>query len=49
MKITILDGYAVCTPHLSYVGRDQREAYLAQQFERVLAFANGNPVGLVNP
>ena len=39
----------ICTPHLGYVERGQLEAYLCQQFERVLAFASGNPIDVVNP
>jgi D-3-phosphoglycerate dehydrogenase len=41
--------HAICTPHLGYVERDQLEAYLCQQFERVLAFAAGKPIDVVNP
>ena len=39
----------ICTLHLGYVERGQLEAYLCQQFERVLAFAGGNPIDVVNP
>jgi D-3-phosphoglycerate dehydrogenase len=39
----------VCTPHLGYVERDQLENYFSDQFERVLAFAAGQPRGVVNP
>ena len=37
------------TPHLGYVERDQLDAYLDRQFERVLALAGGNPIDVVNP
>jgi D-3-phosphoglycerate dehydrogenase len=39
----------VCTPHLGYVERDQLDRYYADQFARVLAFARGEPVDVVNP
>lgn len=40
---------AICTPHLGYFERDQIEAYFADQFRRVLAFAEGRPIDVVNP
>jgi D-3-phosphoglycerate dehydrogenase / 2-oxoglutarate reductase len=40
---------AVCTPHLGYVERDQLENYFSDQFDRVLAFARGEPHGVINP
>ena len=40
---------ALCTPHLGYVERDQMEAYFSDQFDRVLAFAAGNPVDVEYP
>ncbi len=39
----------VVTPHLGYVERDQLENYFSDQFDRILAFARGAPVGVVNP
>ena len=40
---------AICTPHLGYVERDQLAVYFENQFARVLAYANGSPVDVVNP
>lgn len=39
---------AVCTPHLGYVERDSYESYFGQAFDQVVAFAEGNPVHVVN-
>lgn len=39
---------AVCTPHLGYVEKDSYESYFGQAFDQVVAFAEGNPVHLVN-
>jgi D-3-phosphoglycerate dehydrogenase len=39
----------ICTPHLGYVERDHYELYFGRAFEDVLAFAAGQPSGLVNP
>jgi D-3-phosphoglycerate dehydrogenase len=40
---------ALCTPHLGFVALDQLEDYFSDQFERVLAFAGGQPIDVVNP
>jgi D-3-phosphoglycerate dehydrogenase len=40
---------ALCTPHLGFVALDQLEQYFADQFERVLAFARGEPIDVINP
>jgi D-3-phosphoglycerate dehydrogenase / 2-oxoglutarate reductase len=39
----------VCTPHLGYFERDQLERYYNDQCERVLAYARGEPMDVVNP
>ena len=39
----------VATPHLGYMERDQMENYFSDQFKRVLAYAAGQPYGVVNP
>lgn len=39
----------VCTPHLGYFERDQLDRYYADQFRRILAFEQGEPVDVVNP
>lgn len=40
---------AVCTPHLGYVEKDGYELYFGQAFDQVIAFAEGNPIRIVNP
>lgn len=40
---------AVCTPHLGYVEKDSYELYFGQAFDQVVAFAEGNPIHVVNP
>ncbi len=40
---------ALCTPHLGYVEQDSYELYFSQAFEQVLAFAEGQPINVVNP
>ena len=39
----------VCTPHIGYVTRDEYELQFADIFDQVIAFANGNPINIVNP
>lgn len=39
---------ALCTPHLGYVERDSYELYFGQAFDQVNAFAEGNPIHVVN-
>jgi D-3-phosphoglycerate dehydrogenase / 2-oxoglutarate reductase len=39
----------VCTPHLGYVERDSYELYFGQAFDQINAFAEGNPINVVNP
>jgi D-3-phosphoglycerate dehydrogenase len=39
----------VATPHLGYMERDQMENYFSDNFRRVLAWAAGEPYGVVNP
>lgn len=39
----------VCTPHLGYVEKDSYELYFGDAFDLLLAFAAGNPQGVVNP
>lgn len=40
---------ALCTPHLGYVEKESYEGYFGEAFEQVLAFAAGQPSGVVNP
>jgi D-3-phosphoglycerate dehydrogenase / 2-oxoglutarate reductase len=39
----------VCTPHLGYVTRDEWEIAFRSVFRQVNAFAEGNPLNVVNP
>jgi D-3-phosphoglycerate dehydrogenase / 2-oxoglutarate reductase len=39
----------VCTPHLGYVEKDSYELFFTTAFDQVLAFANGDPIDIVNP
>lgn len=39
----------MCTPHLGYVEKDSYELYFGVAFDHLLAFAAGNPLGIVNP
>jgi D-3-phosphoglycerate dehydrogenase len=40
---------ALCTPHLGYATRERLEGYYIDQVERVLAYAAGQPTGVLNP
>ncbi len=39
----------LCTPHLGYVSKESYEEYIGGAFDRVVAFANGNPIDVINP
>ncbi len=39
----------VATPHLGYMEHDQMQNYFSDNFERVLAYATGKPVDVINP
>jgi len=39
----------VCTPHIGYVTRDEYELQFADVFDQIVAYANGNPINVVNP
>ena len=39
----------ICTPHLGYVEKDSYERYFGTAFDQVLAFADGNPINIINP
>lgn len=39
----------LCTPHLGYVSKESLEEYIGGAFDRVVAFANGNPIDVINP
>jgi D-3-phosphoglycerate dehydrogenase len=39
----------LCTPHLGYAERDSYEALYTLAVDQLLAFADGNPINVVNP
>jgi D-3-phosphoglycerate dehydrogenase len=39
----------LCTPHIGYVTRDEYEIQFSEIFDQVLAYAEGNPINVVNP
>jgi D-3-phosphoglycerate dehydrogenase len=39
----------ICTPHLGYVTRDEYEIQFTDIFDQILAYADGNPINIVNP
>lgn len=39
----------VCTPHIGYVTRDEYEIQFSDIFDQIVAYANGNPINVVNP
>jgi len=40
---------AVCTPHLGFVEAEQLDDYFSDQYDRILAYARGKPVDVINP
>ncbi len=39
----------VCTPHIGYMTRDEYEIQFSEAFDRILAYAQGQPINVVNP
>jgi D-3-phosphoglycerate dehydrogenase len=39
----------VCTPHIGYVTRDEYEVQFSDIFDQIVAYADGNPINVVNP
>jgi D-3-phosphoglycerate dehydrogenase len=39
----------VCTPHLGYVTSDEYELQFSDVFDQIVAYAQGNPIHVVNP
>jgi D-3-phosphoglycerate dehydrogenase / 2-oxoglutarate reductase len=39
----------VCTPHIGYVTRDEYELQFSDVFDQIVAYANGQPINVVNP
>jgi len=44
----VLDN-AICTPHIGYVTRDEWEVQFSDIFDQINAFADGQPINVVNP
>jgi len=42
-------GNVVCTPHIGYVTRDEYEIQFSDIFDQVAAYADGNPINVINP
>jgi D-3-phosphoglycerate dehydrogenase len=40
---------AVCTPHIGYVTKDEYEIQFTDIFDQITAYAEGNPINVVNP
>jgi D-3-phosphoglycerate dehydrogenase len=40
---------ALCTPHIGYVEREAYESYFGTAFDQLLAFADGQPIEILNP
>lgn len=38
----------ICTPHIGFVTRDEFELQFADIFDQVVAFADGNPINVIN-
>jgi D-3-phosphoglycerate dehydrogenase len=38
----------VCTPHIGYVTREEYEIQFRDIFEQIVAYADGNPINVVN-
>ena len=39
----------ICTPHIGYVSRDEYEIQFSDIFDQIVAYADGNPINVVNP
>ncbi len=39
----------ICTPHIGYVTRDEYEIQFTDIFDQVVAYADGNPIHVINP
>jgi D-3-phosphoglycerate dehydrogenase len=39
----------VCTPHIGYVTRDEYEMQFSDVFDQIIAYAERNPINVVNP
>ena len=39
----------ICTPHIGYVTRDEYETQFSDVFDQITAYAEGNPIHMVNP
>ena len=39
----------ICTPHIGYVTREEYEIQFADIFDQIIAYAEGNPINVINP
>jgi D-3-phosphoglycerate dehydrogenase len=39
----------ICTPHIGYVTRDEYDLQFTDVFDQILAYAEGNPINVINP
>jgi len=39
----------ICTPHVGYVTKDEYEIQFSDIFDQIVAYADGNPINVVNP
>jgi D-3-phosphoglycerate dehydrogenase len=39
----------ICTPHIGYVSREEFELQFSDIFDQIVAYADGNPINVVNP
>ncbi len=39
----------ICTPHIGYVTKDEYEIQFSDIFDQIVAYADGNPINVVNP
>lgn len=46
--LLVMDN-VICTPHLGYVERNGLEAFFDMIFDQILAYAQGQPINVVNP
>jgi D-3-phosphoglycerate dehydrogenase / 2-oxoglutarate reductase len=42
-------GTVISTPHIGYVTRDEYEIQFSDVFDQIVAYAEGNPINVVNP
>jgi D-3-phosphoglycerate dehydrogenase len=45
----LLMDNVICTPHIGYVTRDEYEIQFSDVFDQITAYAQGQPINVVNP